>query len=77
MPSNNTSSHVKCILDDFGSIALAETTDASFLQCFCKVSQLKILLFHTTESYTSHISFIRSNNSTDLLTSLQYLLKIK
>lgn len=77
MPSNNTSIHVKCILDDFGSIPLAETKDTSFLQCFRKVSQLKILLFHTTESYTSHISFIRNNKSTDLLTSLQYLLKIK
>lgn len=75
MSNNNTYIHVKCILDDFGSIPLAETKDTAFLQFFRNMSQLKIFLFHTTETYTYHILFVKSNNSTYFLTSLQYLFK--
>jgi len=71
VPSNNTSTQIKFILNDFGGIPLAETKATFFLQRFPKMSQFKIFLFCTTETCTSHLSFVRSNNSTDLLTSFQ------
>lgn len=70
MSNNNSYIRVKYIWDQFGTLSLAETKVASFLQDFHKRFQLIIILFCTTETYTSHISFIRSNSNIDFSISL-------